>query len=296
MPRPPYALRPRQLSVSAIERWIANPYGIYAGRILKLEALPLIGTEPDAAIRGAIIHEALARFTADNPTSLPDDIEQALLRHASAVLQDWTRSPRVAAFWLPRLERFAKWFAQTEPARRLPDGRVVAEVKGRRVIGSLDAPFTLTARADRIDVANGQAIITDYKTGTPPTPKQVAAQTRPQLPLEAAIAIDGGFDGIAAMTVSELRYIRASGGEPAGIETPVAGPRAGSDASKLAADTITGLNKHIAEFDDVATPYAVARRDQFRYDFDEFAHLARVAEWSTAASEDDTDEEPGHAV
>ena len=25
--------------------------------------------------------------------------------------------PRVAAFWLPRFERFARWFAQTEPAK-----------------------------------------------------------------------------------------------------------------------------------------------------------------------------------
>lgn len=282
-PRPPLDMRPRKLSVSAIETWIANPYAIYASRILKLEALPLIGTEPDAAIRGAIIHEALSRFTKAHPATLPGDIETQLLAHANTVLQEWSGHPRVAAFWLPRLERFARWFADTEPGRRSAGSRTVAEIKGSTVIGSLDAPFTLTARADRIDIAGGTAIVTDYKTGTPPSIKQVEAQTSPQLSLEAAIAIAGGFDGIPKIDVSGLRYIRASGGEPAGVETFVAKANSGD----LAAKTITGLNRHIADFDRLSTPYAVARREGFRYDFDEFAHLARVAEWSAASDDEE---------
>ena len=36
----------------------------------------------------------------------------------------------------------------------------------------------------------------------------------------------------------------------------------------------------VAEFDDEATPYAPARRARFNYDYDDYAHLARVAEWS----------------
>ncbi len=282
-PRPPVDMRPRKLSVSAIETWIANPYAIYASRILKLEALPLIGTQPDAAIRGAIIHEALSRFTKQFPNTLPNDIEAQLLGHANAVLQEWTGHPRVAAFWLPRFERFARWFAQTEPTRRSDGSRTVAEIKGATVIGSLDAPFTLTARADRIDIAGGAAIITDYKTGTPPGTKQVEQQTSPQLSLEAAIAIAGGFDGIPSIEVACLRYIRASGGEPAGVETSVAKGNSGD----LAALAISGLNRHIADFDQQSTPYAVARREGFRYDFDEFAHLARVAEWSAASDDEE---------
>ena len=47
-------------------------------------------------------------------------------RHASRAARDRGRGarpttisiPRVAAFWLPRFERFAAWFAETEPARR----------------------------------------------------------------------------------------------------------------------------------------------------------------------------------
>ena len=61
-PRPALALRPRKLSVTTIEKWIANPYAIFAQRILGLEPLPVLGRQPDAALRGQIVHEALGRF------------------------------------------------------------------------------------------------------------------------------------------------------------------------------------------------------------------------------------------
>ena len=85
------------------------------------------------------------------------------------------------------------------------------------------------------------------------------------------------------MPIDGLRYIRASGGEPAGVETSVADTNAGD----LAATTLTGLNRHIALFDNPKTPYAVTRRDQFRYDFDDFAHLARVAEWQATSDDEE---------
>ena len=280
-PCPPFALRPRKLSVSAIETWIANPYAIFASRILGLEPLPAIGSQPDAAIRGGIIHEALARFVTAHPEDLPADCEAALLTHARDVLKEWTGHARVAAFWLPRLERFAQWFGETEPARRA-GARVKAEISGETVIGSAAHPFTLTARADRIDIAPSGIIISDYKTGAPPSAKKVLSQKAPQLLLEAAIALAGGFPGVPGGTISGLRYIRASGGDPAGEETFVAT----SYAATLAGVAIEGLNAHIARFDDADTPYAVARRARFQYDFDPFAHLARVAEWSAHTAEE----------
>src|SRR5690606_27898011 len=47
-PRPALHLRPRRLSVSDIELWIANPYGLYARHILGLEALSPLGAAPGA--------------------------------------------------------------------------------------------------------------------------------------------------------------------------------------------------------------------------------------------------------
>ena len=107
--------------------------------------------------------------------------------------------------------------------------------------------------------------------------------TAPQLPLEAAIAAAGGFEGIAAGTVVALRYIAATGGDPPGAEQPVKN----EDITALAARTLSGLARLIARFDDPATPYAALRRPQFQdsYRYDDYAHLARVAEWSLIADE-----------
>ena len=57
-----------------------------------------------------------------------------------------------------------------------------------------DRTFILSARADRIEErADGFAVL-DYKTGAPPTDKQVRIGLAPQLTLTAAILRAGGFD------------------------------------------------------------------------------------------------------
>ena len=80
-------------------------------------------------------------------------------------------------------------------------------------------PFTLKARADRIDVGDGGLVITDYKTGNVEDAGQHAPSRAeaPQLPLEAAIAAAGGFTGHRrAARVAGCATSRASGGEPPG--------------------------------------------------------------------------------
>ena len=286
MPRPEIAWRPRQLPVTAVERWLANPYAIYAQHILKLEKLDSIGGEPGAALKGQIIHDALHRFAARYPRTLPPDVAARLLDEARAAMLAYAAHPRVAAFWLPRFERFAHWFAETEPARRMGYDTTIAEVAGSMVLPGVAGPFTLKARADRMDFNAHSLVITDYKTGRAPPDKRVLAGRSPQLPLEAAIALAGGFTGIAGVSIKHLAYIRVSGGEPPGeyrcIKT--------DDAAALALQTRIGLETLIATFDNPATPYRAVRRAAFAdsYAFDDYAHLARVAEWSAA---DDAGEE-----
>ncbi|MEQ1616226.1 MAG: PD-(D/E)XK nuclease family protein, partial [Hyphomicrobiaceae bacterium] len=284
MPRPPVAIRPRQLSVSDVETLMANPYAIFAARILKLDAMPDLGAPPDASLRGTVVHEALGRFAKHNPTNLPDDIKDELLRTAREVLSDFSGDPRVAAFWLPRFARFASWFALTEADRRQGIDKVLPEVSGSVVWDAPAGPFTLKARADRIDVGTSSVVITDYKTGASlnALAARAARGEAPQLLLEAVIAAAGGFTHLDAVKVAALRYISASGGEPAGkvIEVKT------DNVSALAATALAGLEKLIAAFDDQNTPYAAVRRPRFDYEFDDFAHLARVAEWSGGEADD----------
>ncbi len=275
-PRPALLLRPRQMSATSIETWIANPYAIFAQRILRLEVLPALGRQPDAALRGQIVHEALNRFAQRFPDHLPDDICAELAAIAEAALKELAASPRVAAFWAPRFARFAQWFADTERTRRTGMRATLAEVEGAMVLKGKIGPFTLKARADRIDVGESGLAICDYKTGNVSDLKRRAEQGRaPQLPLEAAIAMAGGFAGLPAQGVLNLAYISASGGEPPGQECPLE-----ADVAGLAGEALAGLVRLVATFDDETTPYRALRRSRFNYRFDDYAQLARVAEWS----------------
>jgi ATP-dependent helicase/nuclease subunit B len=264
------------MSATSIETWIANPYAVFAERILRLEVLPALGRQPDAALRGQIVHEALGRFAQRFPDRLPDDICAELAALAETALEELAASPRVAAFWAPRFGRFAQWFADTERARRSGTRAALAEVEGAMVLEGKIGPFTLKARADRIDVGDSGLSISDYKTGNVSDLKRRAEQGRaPQLPLEAAIAMAGGFTGLPAQAVLSLRYISASGGEPPGQECAL-----DADVARLAREAREGLSRLIAAFDAEDTPYRALRRARFNYRFDDYAQLARVAEWS----------------
>jgi ATP-dependent helicase/nuclease subunit B len=201
---------------------------------------------------------------------------------AQAVLTEFTGNPRVAAFWVPRFQRFAEWFAETEPARREGTQTTCAELRGSHVLAGPAGAFTLTARADRIDLAANGVIITDYKTAADHALRTLAGRAErgeaPQLPLEAMIQMGNGFQGIAASPVTALRYISASGGEPPGVEIALRK----DDVAALARDTEQGLVRLIRQFDEEKTPYRAVRRAQFNYEYDDYAHLARVAEWLAA--------------
>jgi ATP-dependent helicase/nuclease subunit B len=199
------------------------------------------------------------------------------------VLAEYDHHPRVAAFWAPRFARFARWFAATEPERRRGVARVVAEVDGALIIPAPAGAFTLTARADRIDEEAGALIITDYKTGQVPSDAKVERGQAPQLSLEAAIAHgEAGFAHVARRPVRALRYIRAAGGEPPGEETVVGI----ADVTALAEQALDRLIRLIAAYDAEGTPYTALRRGSFSYDFDDYAHLARVAEWAVSPEEE----------
>ncbi len=276
-PCPPVSARPRSLSVTQVERWIANPYEIYARHILNLVPLAPLGAEPDIAMRGSVFHAILCRFTAAYPDSLPDDIEAVLTEIGERIFDTLGDNASLRAFWRSSFHRFAAWFAASEPGRRAHVTESLAEVPGALVLPS---GFRLTARADRIDTTDsGSLVIYDYKTGSPPNQGHVAELYRPQLPLEAAIAQGGGFGELGRRDVGGLAYIHISGRGDGGAEQ--AASKVGPEV--LAAVALEQLEALIARFNKADTPYEVKRRANAAfapaYRFDAYAQLARVAEW-----------------
>jgi len=276
-PRPPLAARPRELSVTRIETWMREPYAIYAERILRLRPLDPLEADPGAADRGSFIHEALDRFVRENPGALPADAMARLTACGEAAFGDALSRPAVRAFWWPRFLRVAAWFLEQEQARR--EGEITeprSEIRGRIEIAGPAGPFVLTAKADRIDrLAGGGFAILDYKTGAPPRQSLIELGFAPQLPLEALILSQGGFEGLPAGAADLLAYWRLSGGEPPGEVTPVRG-----DPQALVTAAGDGLAELVRTFDDPGTPYHATPRPDYPAPFNDYEHLARTLEWS----------------
>lgn len=281
-PRPPVSARPRRLSVTEIETWMRDPYAVYAKHILRLRALDPIDADASAADYGSLVHGAIDRFLKAHPRGmLPADAEAQLLAIGEEDFHEAMARPGIWAFWWPRFVSVAGWLVRHENARRARVGRVVSEIKGELEVMGPAGPFHLHARADRVDVlTEGGLALIDYKTGAPPSAREVAAGYAPQLPLEGAIARAGGFDGVPAAEVAEMLFWRLKGGFDGGEERS-----AGDDPAVLVTAALAGLQGLIAAFDQETTPYAARPHPEHAPKYSDYLHLARVREWATAGED-----------
>jgi ATP-dependent helicase/nuclease subunit B len=127
--------------------------------------------------------------------------------------------------------------------------------------------------------------VIDFKTGEPPSAKQVRAGLAPQLTLTAAILAGGGFAEAGQVAPGQLVYIKITGRNPAGREVVVAEP---DESEALAADALAGLRRRVAWFQDEDTPYTSRPVPAFASVYDsDYDQLARVWEWSVIAGDEE---------
>lgn len=289
-PRPPLALRPRSLSVTQIEHWVRDPYGVYARHILRIAPLEPLDAAPDASDRGTIIHRVIARVMEEMRVWRADAAEARLIEIGRAEFARFDDRPEVQAVWWPRFLRAVRWFVVEETARRSEIRATIGETEGALDIEAPAGLFTLRARADRIDRhPDGTISILDYKTGTPPTVPQAASGLSPQLPLEGAIALHGGFAALGhrRARLRDLAVIRLTGGNPPGEWCLLRGTKQTAfDAESGSEKALEGLRDLVAGFDDPAQPYRPLLRPQWRLAYGDYDHLARVREWGLAEGSD----------
>lgn len=188
-PSPPAAVRPKVIPVTDVDRLKADPYAFYARRILRLARLDTVDADAGPAWRGTAVHEILQHW-AETSRRDPADLES----RARAMFDRPDVHPLLKALWQPRLIEAVRWIA-AEVAADLAAGRVIqaVESEGRADI----AGVTLTGKADRIDrLPDGKLAIVDYKTGKPPSARQVKAGFALQLGLLGLVAEQGGFPGV----------------------------------------------------------------------------------------------------
>jgi ATP-dependent helicase/nuclease subunit B len=225
------------ISVTQVDRLIADPYAFYANKIMGFASLDMIDADPSAAWRGTIIHDILEQW-AKQDNYAPG----ALRERADRFLNDPTLHPLMRSLWAPRLIEGLEWIAKSlDENRKAGREPAASEIYGKAEIAGVQ----LSGIADRIDrMPDGGLAIVDYKTGGAPTNKAVVEGYNLQLGLLAAIAELGGFPDIA--------------GEATGFEYWSLAKTAGSDNFGYVRSPTKGRGDNVVPAD-AMVDHAVAR-------------------------------------
>ncbi len=286
-PKPPVSRRPLELPVTGVERWVRDPYAIYARYVLNLRQLDRPGEAAEALARGNAVHKAIERMTLAWPGILPDDsadqIEALLLEE----LDNHGFEDAAMARETPLARNSARWLAAFEADRRARGIEIRVEERVEMLLPTARGPFKLTAKADRIELSATGAAILDFKTGSIPSAKQVKSGFSPQLTLTGAILAGAGLSDTGPVTPEDLTYVRVVGRKAPGEAKTHA---AGAEAEALSMAALEGLKARIARFEDPGTPYPSWVAPQFMGSFGgNYDHLARLWEWHVVGGEDAAD-------
>jgi ATP-dependent helicase/nuclease subunit B len=273
-PRPPLTLRPRKLSVTKIETWMNDPYSIYGRYILRLKKLDPLEQDLDAALRGNILHAVLFRFVSEGGAlSVP--------RFLSLAREEFDKENiegDVRALWEPRLYQLADWLVKKEAQWREVWKPYQQEISGEMVFETKEKPFTLTGKADRIDLSrDGESVaIIDYKSGGSFTMAGMLDGRHPQLPLEALMIENAAFENVRSLETGNLSYWILKGGKEPGIAVEVAGDKLQASIENAK----EGFRRLIEIFDCEETPYySIPNPDRIPA-YNDYEYLARIKEWS----------------
>ncbi|KRA83543.1 PD-(D/E)XK nuclease family protein [Altererythrobacter sp. Root672] len=182
-PSPLAEQRQVRISVTALDRLRSDPFQFYANSILRLKELDALDAEPSPAWRGEVAHKILERW--HNGEGTLDTLAADELRQMNA-------HPLMRALWRPRLLKALEWVEgqiAADPARvpTVIEDWGKMEVRGVEIFG----------KADRIDrFADGTLAIVDYKTGAPPSGREVEAGYALQLGTLGLMAERGAFEKV----------------------------------------------------------------------------------------------------
>lgn len=282
-PTPDIEVRPARLSVTKIETWLRDPYSIYAQYILGLSKLKPLEQEPDAAGRGNFIHAVLEEFvgeTANMP--LPANAEEQFLTIARKLMPLHIPDDADRALLWPRIVRIAEWYTKQEKEWREVAIPIVREAHTSWTFQVGGRPFTLSGIADRIDhLKAGGAAIIDYKSGGASlyTASGISTGKLPQLPLEALMLREGAFadHGVADKKTGTLSYWVVTGGKVPGAVNSLTDDTA-IEAGVRAVETI--LYDLVEAYGQPQTPYIALPVPARAPRFNDYAHLARIQEWT----------------
>ncbi len=267
-PSPPVTMRPKELSITDIQRLIRDPYAIYARRVLGLSALNSLKPAADAPLRGIVIHKVLGRFIDKGPVTGTESDHARLVATLDEVLSKDVPWPSTQRLWRARLMRVADWFIAGEADRQADREPIAQEKSGALELREVEV--TLTGRIDRVDrLPDGSLAVYDYKTGKPPSTDQQEHFDK-QLLLSALMAEAGVIEDLAAGTVREVSYI-GLGSSPAFVSTILETRDTGAARAELL--------KLLGAYQNEELGYTARRAIEKSDHVGDYDHLARFGEW-----------------
>ncbi|MDI7863023.1 double-strand break repair protein AddB [Rhizobiaceae bacterium n13] len=290
-PKPPAKLQPNKYSFSEVGRLRRDPYSIYARRVLRLDPVDAFNTDPGASERGTLYHRIIERFTSEGHIAGMPAAAEAMERILAEEFDREALPPHIDTVWRPRFREVARAFMDWEKERRPEIRRTYTELPASMEIPPIG--IKLTGVADRIDIkGTGTADIIDYKTGSSPSVSQARVLLDPQLALEAAALSAGAFARAGVLTPENLLYVRLNPGERFTAEQVnnefATGTKANPKSARdLAVESMDQLVKFITLLQSAERGFVSRLIPAKERDFGgEYDHLARVAEWSTAETDE----------
>jgi ATP-dependent helicase/nuclease subunit B len=290
-PKPPAALQPRSYSFSEVGRLRRDPYSVYARRILRLDPVDPFNRDPGASERGTLYHRIIEHYTSENHLPGTPDSLAAMQRLTNALFDAEKLPIHIDLVWRSRFHEVARSFLDWEKLRRPEIRGTLTEVRASMELEAVG--IRLTGVADRIDIKGDRsADIIDYKTGSNPSPSQARALLDPQLALEAAALHAGAFKDTLPLASENLLYVRLRPGDRFGVdqvnnELSARDKAKAKSAMDLADESIDQLTKFVLLLQSGEQGFVSrlmpAQQNEYGGDYD---HLARVAEWSTAETEE----------
>lgn len=258
-PKPKKEFRPKKFSITEISKLLADPYAIYAQKVLRLKNLDEIDFEPSYAQFGSFVHKALEEFVKAKKT-------ENFLEESKIIFTEFFLAQEAQLTWLPKFVNIFSDFEQKNA--QFLALRNYAEIPVKLVLGD----FLISGKIDRVilDEAN-RAEIFDYKTGETPTKTKVIDGSEPQLTIAALALLEGVIEekiNLKAEEISGLNYWKVSATKEGEIKKVC---EKEEEIKILLSATKSGLERLLGYFNDEEVGYFSSGKNK------DFWHLSRAS-------------------
>ncbi len=258
MVKPPTLLRKHNFSVTGIEKLLRNPYAIYVEKILKLKKSLIFFKEQDNLIFGNLLHHTIDDFLKNDELYDEAAAIKLFLQIFTKKLRKYHLAASISAAWQIRAKFLAPEFVRLSLGQE-----ILAEHPLKLKLTKLG--IDLTCRIDRLEIHPDQIIISDYKTGSIPTNKDLENGIALQLILTGLIC-DAHFKD-KEFSAHYWQLIGKYAEEIKIIEI--------ANLAELINKAQTQLENVIAIYQNSNTPLIAFPNPQLTTSYDPYYHLAR---------------------